>query len=360
MKGDDIPSVMSAMVLLGNGDYDQYQYREGAPVPTPGHGEVLIEVEAASINNTDVATRTDWYAGKTGKPRHFPRIQGADAVGRIVATGANVSPDRIGERVLCDPRLRAAGQLVSRFPGHPALLLGADADGAFAQYVVVPEVNAWKVSEEPAATELASYPVAYSTALDMLMRARTRPGQTMVVTGASGGVGTALVQLGKLFALDVIAVASPSKAARLRELGADAVVDRSAPDLGEALRAAGVDEFDVVADVVGGSQLAQLIGLVRARGRCVTAGGISDPIAPVDLRHLIYHEIELIGVAASPEPVFAALMDLINSGRVRAPVAATYPLRELVAAQQQFVAKQHVGKIALEVGGQIGQPSRTV
>lgn len=342
---------MAAVVLGGHGDYDQYRYREDVRVPIPQHGEVLVEVEASSLNNTDVAMRTDWYEGKTDTKGQFPRIQGADAVGRIIEIGPNVEPGRVGERVLCDPRLRDEGQLSGRYPQRGRGLLGSSADGGFAQYLVVPDVNAWGVSETLPAGELACYPVAYSTALDMILRSRPLPAQTMVVTGASGGVGVALIQLAKLFQIHVVAIAGVEKAARLRQLGADLVVDRAAPNLAEAFRQKGIDSFDVVADVVGGDQLAELIGLVRPRGRCVTAGAIAGPISRVDLRHLIYREIKVIGVARTPAATFANLVNLINAGCIHAPVAASYPLAELVAAQQEFVEKRHVGKIVIAVSG---------
>lgn len=346
-----VPRTMNAVVLRGHGDVDQYEYREDVPVPAPGPLDVLIEVEAAGVNNTDVNVRADWYSGEVDETGlRFPRIQGADITGRIVQVGAGVSASRLGERVICDPNLRLGAE---RQPERAATVgfLGFDIDGGFAQYVVVPAVNAWQVPQRLPAAELACYPVAYSTALEMILRSRVRAGQTMLVSGASGGVGTALVQLGKFLGLDVIAVASRSKHDRLRTLGADLVIDRGRPSVADLLREAGVDCVDVVLDVVGGKQLATLLEMVRDGGTCVTAGGIGGPVTPVDLRHLIYKDLDLRGVSCPRVSTFAMLVDLVAGGAIRATVAATYPLHDLVEAQQTFLKRQHVGNIVMMVPG---------
>src|SRR5262245_40982274 len=133
---------MAAVVLLGHGDYDQLAYREDVPVPAPGHGEVLIAVEASTVNNTDVNVRTDWYEGEVDESGlQFPRIQGADVAGRIAEVGEGVDVARVGERVIVDPSLRTGAE---RRPERNAAtgLLGYDVDGGFAEYVVVPALNA--------------------------------------------------------------------------------------------------------------------------------------------------------------------------------------------------------------------------
>ena len=345
----DIPETMCAVRLNGHGDFSQYEFRSDVLVPRPGHGEILIRVEAAALNNTDVAVRTDWYAGEVAHPGfRLPRIQGADVAGSVVAVGPGVAPVRVGERVICDPALRPGGEL-RRARADKAGYLGFDTDGGFAEFVVVPGVNAWSVPGDLPAEELAAYPVAYSTALEMIRRGGVRAGDRMVVTGASGGVGVALVQLGKALRLDVIAVASGSKADCVRALGADVVVDRHAPNMAEALQAEGVERVDLVADVVGGDQLASFLDIVRDGGRCVTAGAIGGPRITIDLRHLIYKDVDLRGVSTPSLETFAMLVDLIAARTFHAPVAAVYPLAELVQAQRRFVERNHVGKIVLSV-----------
>lgn len=342
-----VPTLMSAVLLTGHGGDDRYDYRNDVGVPTPGPLDVLVEVEAAGLNNTDVNVRTDWYLEEDTGLR-FPRIQGADVAGRVVAVGTNVDPVRIGERVMVDPHIRTGAE---RRPDRAvsAGYLGFDADGGYAQYARVSAASAWRVPQHLPAVELAAYPVAYSTALEMLLRSRLRAGQTMLVTGASGGVGVALLQLGVLLGVEVIAVASLGKAARLRELGACLVLDRASTDLRDAAREVGVSSVDAVCDVVGGPGLARLAGLVIPGGTVVTAGGIAGPTTPLDLRDLIYRDLDLRGVSCPRISTFGMLVDLVAEGRVQAPVAGTFPLREFVTAQRRFTEKKHVGKIVITV-----------
>jgi NADPH:quinone reductase-like Zn-dependent oxidoreductase len=343
---------MAAMLLTRHGGLDAYTFATDVPVPVPRDGEVLVAVEACAVNNTDINVRADWYRGGIDADGFvLPRIQGADVAGRIAEAGCGVDPARIGERVICDPR-----EPVHRNDrlGRSSRLLGFDRDGGFAEYVVVPAVNAWRVGETADAAELAAYPVAYSTALEMLIRAELRPGDTVLVTGASGGVGAAVVQLAKAMGLRVVAIAGTTKVDGVRALGADVVVARdgaagpgaTAAATRAALAGAGL-EITAIADVVGGEQLAELIGLIGAGGRCVTAGAIGGAIAPLDLRRLIYSDIDLRGVSRAEPRTFGALVELVEAGAIRAPVAATYPLHELPQAQERFLRHEHIGKIVV-------------
>ncbi|HEX9474807.1 MAG TPA: alcohol dehydrogenase catalytic domain-containing protein, partial [Steroidobacteraceae bacterium] len=230
--------MMLAAVLRGHGDFGQIELRT-VPIPAPGSGEVLVRIAAAAVNNTDINTRIGWYSraaaedsGATradaaapladsawrGTAFQFPRIQGADACGHITAVGAGVAASRIGERVLIDPILR--GQ---RADGADAGYFGADRDGAFAQFATVPAANACRVTSERSDIELASFPCSYLAAEHMLSRAAVAQADTIVITGASGGVGSAAVQLGRRRKARVIALAGVGKEAVLRELGAERV-----------------------------------------------------------------------------------------------------------------------------------------
>jgi NADPH:quinone reductase-like Zn-dependent oxidoreductase len=346
---------MAAMLLTRHGGLDAYSYRIDVPVPVPREHEVLVAVEACAVNNTDINVRADWYSGGIDDDGfRLPRIQGADVAGRIVEAGSGVDPGRLGERVICDPREPVHRNERLR---RSSRLLGFDRDGGFAEYVVVPAVNAWRVGEDADATELAAYPVAYSTALEMLLRADLKPGDTVLVTGASGGVGAAVVQLAKAMGLRVAAIAGAAKLEAVRTLGADVVVARDdASDARattaatrKALQAAGLDEVTAIADVVGGEQLADLFGLIEAGGRCVTAGAIGGTITALDLRQLIYRDIDLRGVSQAQPRTFGALVKLIETGAIRAPVAATFPLQRLPEAQELFLRHEHVGKIVVTI-----------
>ncbi|MHC4908831.1 MAG: alcohol dehydrogenase family protein, partial [Planctomycetota bacterium] len=333
------------------------------PVPVPGADEVLIEVAACGMNNTDVNTRVGWYSksvssgtgegvaatdadGSWTEGLAFPRIQGADPAGRIAAVGDAVDPARIGERVLVDAWIRDAGGDLAR-----AEYLGSERDGGFAEYVAVPAANAHPVATDLSDIELASFPCSYATAEHMLHRAGLSAGQWVLVTGASGGVGGALVQLGKRRGAKVIAITSTPKTQAVKAIGADVVLARDAHGLDEAVRDASDGGVDVFADIVGGDQFPALFETIRRGGHYTTAGAIAGPIVALDLRTLYLHDITMHGATVLPPQVFADLVGYIERAEIRPIVAGSYPLAQMRAAQEAFVRKQHVGAFVIEVAG---------
>jgi NADPH:quinone reductase-like Zn-dependent oxidoreductase len=264
-----VPETMRAVVLTGHGGFEKLEHHDDIPVPRPEAGQVLIKVSAAGINNTDINTRIGWYSksvsGATnaggsegfesdvnddgswsGTPLIFPRIQGADACGYIVEVGDGVDADRIGERVL----VRTIQ--VKSTPKNPVACwtFGSECDGAFAQYTVTDSKEAYQIESDLSDTELASFPCAYSTAENMLHRAQIKQHDRVFITGASGGVGSAAVQLAMRRGARVIASCSPSKAEHVRALGADEVVNRN----GNPVESIGKNSVDVVVDLVAGEQ----------------------------------------------------------------------------------------------------------
>lgn len=361
----DIPRTMAAVLLKGVGGFEQLEFREDVPVPVPMAGEVLIRVGAAAVNNTDINTRTAWYsrsviegttadgaahgyaearaedAGWTGSAPTFPRIQGADACGRIVAVGDDVDAARIGERVLIEPVLRAT----AGGEPHRATYFGSECDGAFAEFTKVPAINAHKVDSSLSDAELACFPCAYSAAENMLTRAALAATDTVLITGASGGVGSAAVQLARLRGARVWAVASHEKAAQVRALGATSIVAREA----DLIASMGREAVDVVIDVVGGKQFPQLIELLKRGGRYAVAGAIAGPVVPLDLRMLYLKDLRLLGCTILEDGVFARLIFYIERGKLKPLIARSYPLRAIVEAQKEFLRKQHLGKIVLSI-----------
>ena len=358
---ESIPVRMCAVLLTGHGGLDRLEYREDVPVPRPGPGEVLIRVAAAGINNTDINTRIGWYsknvqadsssggaqgldsvdaadASWTGAPLRFPRIQGADCCGRIVAVGGDVDTARIGERVIVSTLLR-------HYRDHRPFecdTLGSEIDGAFAQYTRAPACETWSVECGWSDAELASIPCAWSTAENMLQRAGLGA-ERVLVTGASGGVGSAAVQLAKRRGAHVIAQAGAAKADEVRALGADEVVDRNAGLSG----AIGNESLDLVVDLVGGERWAQLLDLLRSGGRYVTAGAIAGPMVELDLRTLYLRDLTLFGCTFQEEGVFERLVSYMERGEIRPVVAKTYPLADIARAQTDFLAKRFTGKLVL-------------
>lgn len=340
-----IPSTMTAVLLTGHGEYDRLAYRHDVPTPRPGAGEVLVRVSAAGVNNTDINLRIGWYSkttgmsdtGWSGESVAFPLIQGADACGFIVDSGAGVESARIGQRVLVDPVIRSRGTLSGN--GY----LGSDCNGAFAQYVCVPSVNAYSINSSLGDAELGSFPCSYSAAENMLTRAAVSRGETVLVTGASGGVGSAAVQLARRRGANVIALARESKLAQVSQLGASRVLARDV-DLVAVL---GMESVDIVVDVVGGRQFGSLLDTLRRGGRYAVAGAIDGALVNLDLRTLYLKDLCLFGCTVPDPAVFGNLVRYIEAGEIKPVVAKTYPLSAIVDAQRDFLEKRHTGKLVL-------------
>lgn len=356
-----IPDTMRAMLLTGHGDLDMYEWREDWPTPTPGPGEVLIKVGACGLNNTDVNTRSGWYSKTVdaattgdafeavgeddpswgGAPLSFPRIQGADVCGSIAATGAGVDTARIGERVITDNWLRDPQDPENK---DKSRYFGSECDGGFAEYTVIPSTNALAVTSAHSDAELATFSCSYSTAEGMLSRANVGANDTVLVPGASGGVGGALVQLAKRRGARVIAMASEAKHPDVAKLGPDRILTRAPDNLRRAL---GEDKITVVADIVGGPYWPRLIDILERGGRYTCSGAIAGPMVSLDLRTFYLRDLTFTGSTVIGPEVTANLVRYIEAGEVKPALAATYPLSQLRQAQTAFIAKKHTGNIVV-------------
>lgn len=356
-----LPKTMRAMVTMGHGGLDQLVFHPDWPRPDPGPGEVLIRVLACGLNNTDVNTRTGWYSKTVsaattggaydqvddsdptwgGAPITFPRIQGADVCGEIVGVGVGVTAARIGERVITDNWLRD--------PDDPENMdktgyFGSERDGGFADYTTIPARNAIAVTSDLSHSELATFSCSYSTAEGMLSRAMVVAKDTVLVPGASGGVGGALVQLAKRRGARVVALASEAKHADVMALGADRVLPRAPDDLASVL---GDERITVVADVVGGPNWMTLIDVLQRGGRYTCSGAIAGPIVEFDLRTFYLRDLTFTGSTIIGPEVMPNLVRYIEAGEIRPALAASYPLDQLQAAQAAFVEKRHTGNIVV-------------
>jgi len=336
--------------LTAHGGLDKLEVRDDLPVPTPGPLDVLIRVAAAGVNNTDINTRTAWYskqgasaedAGWSGEPLQFPRVQGADVCGRIVAVGSAVSRERLGERVLVEPCIREAGGQELEKPWY----FGSECDGGFAEYTVVSARHAYRVESELSDTELASFPCSYSTAENLLTRSNVGRADTILVTGASGGVGSAAVQLAKNRGARVIAMTSAGKSAAVSELGAERTIDRDC----RLVDALGRDSIDVIVDLVAGPKWTELLDVLRPGGRYAVAGAIGGPMVELDVRTLYLKDLSFFGCTVLEPEVFANLVRCIEQGSVVPLVAERFPLERIGDAQNAFMSKKHIGKIVLTV-----------
>lgn len=350
-------STMMAVVTTGNGGYDKLDYRE-VPVPEPEAGEMLLQVLACGMNNTEINTRLGWYSssvttstesaaetnsdekddGGWNAPTPFPFIQGTDCCGRVVAVGAGGDESMIGARALVRACMRPDG-----YSSMNNIWMGSDFDGAFAQFVKVPATEVFPVTCDWSDAELATIPCAYGTAENMVHRAGVSANDHVLVAGASGGVGSAVVQLARRRGARVTGIAAAAKSDLVMSIGAETVIDRN----DDVLARMGADSVDVVVDNVAGSAFGGLLAVLKRGGRYVSSGAIGGPIVSMDMRTFYLKDLNLIGCTAWDEPVFANLISYIERGEIRPLVAKTFPLEKIAEAQSEFLEKTHVGNFVL-------------
>jgi NADPH:quinone reductase-like Zn-dependent oxidoreductase len=370
IKGDE--PLMKAVITTGNGGLEVLEYRD-VPIPTIQEGEVLIQVLAAGVNNTEINTRIGWYSssvtastedwsedqeeeavqkedGGWSDPTPFPFIQGTDCCGIVVKAAAGTDQGLIGKRVLVRSCMRPYG-----FQSKINTWMASDFDGAFAQYVKVPASEVFPIDCSWSDAELGSIPCSYGAAENMIHRAQVSAGDVVLVTGTSGGVGSAAVQLAKrrgakVIAEDVYHFSSikadndrfEKELSLLRSIGADQVIRE-----GNILDNIAEESVDVVIDNVSGPTFDELTRAMKRGGRYASSGAIAGPLVTLDKRTFYLKDLTLIGCTAWDEPVFPNLVSYIERGEIKPVVAKTFPLEKIREAQAEFLEKKHVGKFVL-------------
>jgi len=348
---------MKAIITSGNGGYDKLQHRV-VRRPTLEPGKVLLQVLAAVVNNTEINTRIGWYSssvttgtgamtgerqktvktdGGWNQPPPFPFIQGTDCCGRIVAVAPGGDENSIGNRVLVRACMRQG------FESMDTIWMGSDFDGAFAQFVKVPAGEVFAVDCHWSDAELGTIPCAYGTAENMVHRGEVCQGENVLVTGASGGVGSAVVQLVKRRGATVTAVAAKAKMEQVLSIGADHVIDRNE----DVLANIGENCVDAIIDNVAGPAFESLLKVLKRGGRYVSSGAIGGPVVTLDMRDFYLKDLKLIGCTAWDEPVFPNLISYIERGELQPLVSKTFPLDRIADAQREFLEKKHVGNFVL-------------
>lgn len=350
-----VPTTMAAVQLTGHGDLEKLVYRTDVKVPAPAAGEVLVKVSACGMNNTDVWVRQGAYgteedAGavstwrRQGNTLVFPRIQGTDTVGTIVAVGDGVSAGRIGERVMVD------FSIYNREDDSLADIdyMGHGRDGGYAEYQALPAENAHVVDTDLSDVELATFCCAYLTGEQMLERAALRAGERVLVTGASGGVGSGIVQLARARGAIPYAVVGKGKEQAVLDIGAEKVITRGGADLLTAVdEATGGEPIDVVADLVGGAIFNDLLRILRPEGRYTTAGAIAGPVVQLDLRTMYLKQLQLNGSSQGTRADFRRIVRYVEEKKIRPIVGGVYKLSDFHRAQTDFMAKDFVGKLVV-------------
>lgn len=359
------PVTMSAMVLTGHGDLDMLEFHTHWPAPVAADQQVLIRVLACGLNNTDINTRTAWYSkmvtdGTTGSgfadadsedaawggaAIQFPRIQGADVVGEVVTVGKSADPALIGKRVLVDTWLRDWDDPLNL---DKTGYFGSECDGGFAQFTTVDQRQVHPINSRLSDAELATFATACITAENMLNRAQVTSEDVVLIPGASGGVGSALVQLARRRGARTVALASESKHADMQRLEPDVLLPRSLGDCRSVLKKyLNRDTVSVVADVVGGADWTAFIDVLERGGRYTCAGAIAGPMVNFDLRTFYLRDLTMLGATVVPPGVFANLVNYIEANEIQPMLAKRFDLADLKEAQQMFIAKGHIGNIVV-------------
>ncbi|MFT6210488.1 MAG: NADPH:quinone reductase-like Zn-dependent oxidoreductase [Bacteroidia bacterium] len=353
---------MKAVVTRGNGGFEQLDYCD-MPIPELGAGEVLIQVLAAGVNNTEINTRLGWYSesvststldmnadesqkseakeqanGGWNEATPFPFIQGTDCCGRVVATFSEDDKKLLGKRILIRACMRSEG-----WGSLENIWMASDFDGAFAQFVKVPASEVFSIETDWTDEELGSIPCAYGTAESMIHRCKVSEQDHVLIPGGSGGVGSALIQLCKRRGAKVTSIVSKEKQEKVLAIGADAVLDRGEDIVAEL----GENSITIVIDNVGGDNFPNMLKVLKRGGSYASSGAIAGPVVTLDMRTLYLKDITLIGCTAWDQPVFPNLIGYIEKNEIRPLIAKTFQLNQIVEAQKEFLLKKHVGKLVL-------------
>jgi len=319
------------------------------PRPTPGPGEVLLKVEAVAMNHLDLWVRRGLPIETT-----MPHIGGSDVAGTVVELGPGSSGVEIGARVVVNPSL-SCGHCRYCVQGEEPLclsyrILGEHTNGGMAEFVAVPAANIYPIPEGFSFIEAAALPVSYQTAWRAIVsRAAVRPGEDVLILGASGGTAIAALQIARLSGARVFAVTSGKEnVERVRALGADVVYDRTEVDFSrEVYRDTGKRGVDVVVENVGQATWQGSVRALARGGRLVTYGATTGHEAALDLRVVFWKQIQIIGTTMASRAEFEAMLRVAWRSELRPVIQATFPLAQARAAHELLESGKHFGKLVL-------------
>src|SRR5258708_16384052 len=342
---------MKAIVFEKRGGPEVLQYREVAE-PEVRSGEVLVKVHACALNHLDLWVR----GGLPGVPIPLPHIPGSDVAGVVAKIGTNVTNVKVGQQVVLAPGVscgKCAACLAGRDNHCPQFTnLGYLIDGGCAEFVRCPEVNCFQYPENLSFEQAAAVPLVFQTAWHMLLtRAQLQPTEEVLILGAGSGVGSAAIQIAKMFGCRVIATGgNDAKLAKARELGADEVINHKAQRIKEEVRLLTAKRgVDVVFEHVGTATWDDSVARLARGGRLVTCGATTGYEAKVDLRFLFTRQLSILGSYMGSKSEFATVLRLVAAGRLKPVVDRTFPLAECRLAHEYLESGDQFGKVVLLV-----------
>jgi len=338
---------MKAVRIHQFGGSEVLQY-EDVPDPRPRKDQVLIRVRACAMNHLDLWVRK-------GLPGiRLPHIPGSDVAGEIVEIGEYVKGFEVGQRVLVAP-MYFCGQCPACADGRQNecaqfTVLGNAVDGGNCELLAVAPINLLPIPSRLGFNEAASVPLVFTTAWHMLVEcAQLRPGQTVLILGAGSGVGSAAIQIAKLFNARVIATAGDEqKMAKGLELGADHVINHYKQKIGEEVRKlTNKVGADIVLEHVGSATWDESLRSLRPGGTLVTCGATTGWDAKIDLRFLFARQLSLLGSYMGTHGDFQEVMGHVFAGRLKPVVDRVFPLADIRAAHEYLATGQIFGKVVL-------------
>jgi len=332
---------MKAIRLHQPGGPEQLRYEE-VPTPTPGSGEILVELKAAALNHRDV-----WIRMGMQMADRLPLIPGSDGAGLVAEIGPGAGNLKVGDAVVINPSLNW-GDREDR-PSSGFKILGGPDPGTYAEFVVVPAENVFPKPSLLSMEEAGALPLASLTAWRaVITRGQVRPGDRVVILGIGGGVATFALQIARAAGAMVIATSSAqAKLQRARELRADVAINYTSEDWEKIVIERTGGGADVIIDSAGKETWGKALRALRPGGRLVTFGGTTGRATEVDIRHVYWNQISILGTTMGSPREFAAMLQLYETGRVKPVVDSAFPLRDAPAAHRRMDAGQQFGKIVL-------------
>ncbi len=323
---------------------------EDVPVPEPGQGEVRVKVGASSLNHLDLWVRRGLPVGTT-----MPHIGGSDIAGTVDAVGPGVTGVALGTRVSVDPSLHYewydAQDQGPGFEPRQFQIVGEHTQGGFAEYAVVPAGNLLALPDHVSFEEGAAAGLVFVTAWRGLMtRARLRAGERVLITGASGGVSTAAIQIAKLAGATVYAVTSgPENVERVRALGADHVYDRKRTEefSREIWRDTDKKGVHVALDSVGEAVWPQCLKALGVGGRLVSYGATSGARGSTEIRVVFWKQLSIMGTTMGSPREYREVMRLVFDGKLKPVIHEVIPLAQAARAHEILEGGSAFGKIVL-------------
>ncbi len=342
---------MKAAFFREHGGLENILYGD-VPAPAAGPGQVRVRVRAGALNHLDIFVRN----GIPGISLAFPHVMGSDGAGTVESVGPGVTRVKEGDEVVLNPGINC-GACEFCLAGEHSLcttfhLIGEHIAGTFAEYVVVPAVNACPKPTALSWEEAAAFPLAFLTAWRMLVtKARVKPGESLLVIGIGGGVALAALQIAKMLGLVVgVTSGSAAKLARARELGADFGIDHSEADFSREVRKlTGKRGVDIVLDSVGKATWKRSIASLAKGGRLLTCGATTGPDPEEDVARIFWNQLTVHGSTMGTHAEFAQMLRMFSTGRLRPVVDKVFPLSEAREAQRHLEEKKQFGKIVLAV-----------